>query len=354
MEEFLLTGKIQNNFFKSHVFPYTGRERPEVVTGPQFGVDVSIVNLANGMAMAMTSDPLSLIPTLGLQESAWLSVQLMANDMATTGFAPMYAQFVLNLPTTLSAKDFVQYWKYIHEYCEQLGIAITGGHTGRFEGLNSTVSGGGTMITIAPAEDIVTSKGARPGDVVIMTKECALLSTAILTLSFPETVRQNCGAEIFNRGCELFYKTSTVEAGLVAGEARKFTKGITAMHDVTENGVMGALYELAHASGCGLDVDETAIPIGAAQKAICGYFNIDPRYCVGAGSMIITSRANHAELLLSLLSERGILATVIGKVTNAGEGVMIRNEHGEKKALTLPESDPYWHAFFTAFNNGWK
>src|SRR3982751_1257473 len=156
MEAFPDTGKIQNNFFKSRVFPYCGSPRTEVIIAPEFGVDVSIVNLNNGLAMAMTSDPLSLIPTLGLQESAWLSVQLMANDMATTGFAPMYAQFVLNLPTSLSANDFEQYWKYIHQYCERLGVAITGGHTGRFEALNSTVSGGGTMITIASGEDILT------------------------------------------------------------------------------------------------------------------------------------------------------------------------------------------------------
>src|SRR5690606_2274837 len=151
----------------------------------------------------MTSDPLSLIPTLGLQESAWLSVQLMANDMATTGFAPQYAQFVLNLPATLSAEDFEHYWRCIHQYSEQLGVAITGGHTGRFEGLNSTVSGGGTMITIDSAKDMITSKGAEAGDVVIMTKECALISTSILALSFPETVKKFCGHEIHQQACDL-------------------------------------------------------------------------------------------------------------------------------------------------------
>src|SRR3546814_18921489 len=101
------------------------------------------------MAMAMTSDPLSLIPSLGLEASAWLSVHLMANDMATTGYAPQYAQFVLNLPETLSSADFEAYWQYIHRYCTEIGTAITGGHTGKVAGQNSTVSGGGTMVAIA-------------------------------------------------------------------------------------------------------------------------------------------------------------------------------------------------------------
>jgi hydrogenase expression/formation protein HypE len=353
MEDFPLTGKIQNNFFKSRVFPYCGRQRSEVMVGPQYGVDVAIVNLSNGLGMAMTSDPLSLIPTLGLRESAWLSVQLMANDMATTGFAPMYAQFVLNLPTTLSAEDFEQYWKYIHEYCVQSGIAITGGHTGRFEGLQATVSGGGTMITIAPIADMITSKGAQPGDLIIMTKECALLSTAILALSFPKTIINTCGNEIHQQGCDLFYKTSAVEAGLAAGEIGKFTKQITAMHDVTEGGVMGALFELTHASNCGLLIDEDQIPVGHAQQIICDRFNIDPKYCVGAGSMIITAKPAVYKKLESHLKTKGIEISAIGEVVDASNGIIVRNGN-EQKPMMHPEADPYWDAFFTAFNKGWK
>lgn len=353
MEEFPATGKIQNSFFKSRIFPWRGKERSEVMVGPRYGVDVSVVQLDNGLGMAMTSDPLSLIPTLGLRESAWLSVQLMANDMATTGLAPMYAQFVLNLPNTLDAEDFETYWKYIHEYCHRLGVAITGGHTGRFEGLQSTVSGGGTMITVAPLKDIITSQGARPGDVVIMTKECALLSTAILALSFPETVKNACGEQVWREGCGLFYKTSAVEAGLAAGEAGRLAGGVSAMHDVTEGGVLGALYELAYASRCGLIIDESKIPVGIAQQRICGHFNIDPKYCVGAGAMIITAKADKCESVLSHLAAKDIMTAVIGKVVGADRGLTVESGK-EERVMYRPETDPYWDAFFTAFRKGWK
>jgi hydrogenase expression/formation protein HypE len=353
MEAFPDTGKIQNNFFKSRVFPYCGAARSEVVIGPEYGVDVSIVNLNNGLVMAMTSDPLSLIPTLGLRESAWLSVQLMANDMATTGFAPMYAQFVLNLPTSLTADDFEQYWKYIHEYCDRLGVAITGGHTGRFDGLNSTVSGGGTMITVAPGEDVITSKGALPGDVLVMTKDCALISTSILALSFPETVKNACGESLYQQACNLFYDTSAVEAGLAGGIIARHSKSVTAMHDVTEGGVMGAVYELTQASGCGAIIDENKIPVGDAQQKICDHFNIDPKYCVGAGAMIITVKPDKLKLLLSQLESKNIKATAIGKITEANKGLIINGNEGQRTLLP-PQADPYWAAFFNAFKQGWK
>ncbi len=92
------SGKINSQLFSEIVQPKSGRQRSDVVKGPKFGVDTSVIDLGNGNGLAISSDPLSLIPSLGLKESAWLTVHLLANDMATTGFAPQYAQFVLNLP----------------------------------------------------------------------------------------------------------------------------------------------------------------------------------------------------------------------------------------------------------------
>ena len=208
------SGKTGNDFLKSHVFPFCGSARSEIKIPPTYGVDVSIIALPNKLEMALTSDPLSLIPTLGLQESAWLSVCLMSNDMATTGKAPMYAQFVLNLPPSFAADDFAVYWKHIHQYCAEMGTAITGGHTGRFEGIESTVAGGGTMITIAPAGEMLVSKNATAGDVIVVTKSSALIATAVLALSFPVTVAKRCGHEMQQKAAGLFYETSALKTAL--------------------------------------------------------------------------------------------------------------------------------------------
>lgn len=346
-------GKFHNTSFKELIFPYTGAHRSEVITGPEYGVDVAIVQLPNGMAMALTSDPLSLIPTLGLKESAWLSVQLMANDMATTGLAPQYAQFVLNLPTTLSREDFDLYWQYIHEFCARLGVAITGGHTGRFEGQNSTVAGGGTMITIGSAEQMITSKGAKAGDIIIMTKSSALVATAILALSFPLKVKEALGKEVYDEAAALFYESSAVEAGLAAGEMNRHAPTVTAMHDVTEGGILGALCELAHASSCGLLIENEQIPIGNAQQKIGELFQLDPRYCVGAGAMVITVKEDKAESIVKLLEIKSIKATIIGKVLPATAGVLIQS-NGLAQPLLPVAVDPYWTAFQKAFQDGWK
>lgn len=344
-------GKINHSQFEDFLKQRCGKERDEVHVGPEFGVDVSIVNLHGGKTMALTSDPLSLIPSLGLEESAWLSVHLMANDMATTGFAPMFAQFVLNLPAHLSKNDFEIYWNYIHQFCKNIGVSITGGHTGFIEGQNSTIAGGGTFISIAPKEEILVSKYAKPEDAILVTKTSALSSTAILAMSFPETVKNKVGKEFYYSASASFYETSSLKDALTAVGINN--SGVTAMHDVTEGGVLGAIYELAIASGNGAKIFNEKLSIGEVQSAICNLFSLDPRYCIGAGSMIITCKKEKVSEIVSRLEANHIPCTEVGVIIEKSNGIkLIENEKAQD--LMYFDEDPYWKAFFNAYKNGWK
>lgn len=344
-------GKIQEDFFSGIIMPYCGRKRPEVITGPQYGVDVALIDMPGNLSMALTSDPLTLIPSLGLRESAWLSVHISANDMATTGHAPQYAQFVMNLPEELSAEDFKTYWRYIHEYCNEAGIAITGGHTGQVHGQHSTVAGGITMITVAEKNSLLTSNKARPGNSILVTKQCAMTASAILAMSFPETVTQKAGKEICDKACASFYQTSSLQDALIAVEKKE---QVTAMHDVTEGGVLGAVYEMAMASGCGVEVFEQELPPSEVQRAVCEIFSIGHLFVVGAGSMLIAAESGTEKDIINRLHNNGIDAALIGKFTEASQGCFVTDKQGEQKKLVHPGTDAYWNAFYQAFAKGWK
>lgn len=346
-------GKIGIPLFDRTIAAMVGHPRPEVRTGPRFGVDVSVVDLPGGMAMAMTSDPLSLIPSLGLEASAWLSVHLMANDMATTGHGPMYGQFVLNLPDTLSEADFKQYWAYIHRFCADIGVAITGGHTGFIAHQHSTISGGGMLITVAPQATLLTAASARAGDAILVTKQCALSSAAILAMSFPKTVKNKAGAEVHQLACRSFYRTTVLQDALVAVGGRAEDGRVSAMHDVTEGGVLGAIYELAVASGHGALVHSNKLPIHPVQQQICSIFGLDPRYCVGAGAMIIACDGTAVQPIISRLETAGIPCTEVGQLTEPAHGIKLV-EDGQVHDLPYHDEDPYWAAFFDAYQKGWN
>lgn len=346
-------GKIEHHLFEQLIFNKCGHSRNEVLEGPQFGVDVSIVDLKGGMAMALTSDPLSLIPSLGLQESAWLSVHLMANDIATTGFAPMYGQFVLNLPATFSKNDFKLYWEYIHQYCSEIQLAITGGHTGFIEGQHSTIAGGGTFITVAPKNTLLLSTFAKSGNAIMVTKSCAISSAAILAMSFPETVKNNAGNEIYQLACDSFYQTSSLPDALTAVGPNNEHTEITAMHDVTEGGVLGAIYELATASGNGAVIYQDKLPVEEVQANVCDIFDLDPRKCIGAGSMIITCKKEASEAVKARLAKNNIKCTVVGELCDQQKGIKLV-ENDKKSDFIYSDEDPYWAAFLTALKNDWK
>ncbi len=347
------SGKIGAQTFKEELLPFCGAKRHEVLCGPTFGVDSAVIDLGNGLALATSSDPLSLIPALGMEASAWLSVHLLANDMATTGLAPQFAQFVLNLPVSLLQKDFREYWQHIHKLCSDLGIAITGGHTGQIEGQNSTISGGGTMFLTAPKDQILTSNNARPGNVIIVTKKLALSSSSILAMIFPETVRNKCGAEIQHRAAQNFWQLSVMKEALTASHILRPNFDLCAMHDVTEGGVLGAISEMAAASGCSFRVENQLLPLSTEVEAITTLFKIDPRLSIGAGSMIIAVKPEVEDTLIDSLKGEGIEATAVGTFTEKECGNTLV-EKGEERPFRFTGIDPYWKAFFQALKAEWK
>src|SRR5690606_3016803 len=102
---------------------------------------------------------------------------------------------------------------------------------------------------------------------------------------------------------------------------------------------------MAQASGCGVRVDNEALPLGEAQRQITALFGIDPRFCVGAGSMVMAVQKGKEEALLQHLHASHIQATVVGEFTPKEKGHIII-EKGEENPLSFDGRDPYWEAFF--------
>lgn len=345
-------GKVGLRIFKEDLQHLCGAQRAEVLQGPSFGVDTSFIDLGNGNALATSSDPLSLIPTMGMEVSAWLSVHLLANDMSTTGFAPQFAQFVLNLPTELTRNDFNAYWQSIHLLCVRHNIAITGGHTGQIPGINSTISGGGTMFLVASKKQLLTSKGAKPGDKIIMTKFAALSSTALLARAFPNTLRLKLGESIEQKAAENFWQLSVLPESAIAMQTLTANETLHAMHDVTEGGILGAVSEMAIASNLGFEVHTDLIPIPEEVRQVADLFEIDPLYSIGAGCMLMAVTPESEIPLIKALNSAQIPATCIGKFTLQQECLLVSN--GNKNTLNFSGNDPYWDAFYNAIAKGWN
>lgn len=340
-------GKIERNDLERVFTQKTGAISSKVIQGPKFGVDTAIVQIGDNKGLITASDPASLIPSLGLKESAWLSVILTANDIATSGFLPQYAQFMLHLPSSISTIELEQYWGYIHDFCNEIGIAITGGHTGFGEIGQSTISGGVTMFSIAELSQIKSTAFVEPDFDIIVTKSAALSSGAILAKSFPKYTSKHLGEGAQRELSDTFYQLSVLPEVQAIRSNSFVYNGVVALHDTTEGGVLGAIYELCEAGGIGVVVDQDQIPLGKHQEAICELFSIDPYRCTSAGSLLIACKKVVTEELLKILKAEGINASKIGEtLANKEERIIINR--GERQRLTYVDEDPYWKAFFKA------
>ena len=111
------------------------------------------------------------------------------------------------------------------------------------------------------------------------------------------------------------------------------------MHDATEGGILGAVYELAVASGCGAEVLADQVPVRPETAAICAAFGIDGLRLVSSGSMVIA--ASDPTLVLGELAALGVEATVIGRLASGPLTVVAAGVTG---VLEPPASDELYRA----------
>lgn len=344
-------GKVSADIFDEIILPQLGRKRAEVLVGPQNGVDVGVVDLGNGQVMVTTTDPIFVVPPYGWERSGWFAIHILASDAATSGLAPTHITMDLNLPLSITRDEFEMLWQVMHRECEKIGMAIISGHTGRYEGCDYPMIGGATVICIGAKDKYVTPTMARVGDAIIITKGAAVEASGLFAVTFPNKVAERYGQQLANEAEQIFWQMSVVEDALTAAQVGVRDDGVTAMHDATECGVWGGLHEIAQASQVGLVVDKEKIIVQNAVKKICDLFGIDPYSSISEGTLIITCRPHKINEVMSRLSDKGILASIVGEIAPQQKG-RFYFEYNKKHELVHPKIDPFWSAFGKAASEG--
>ena len=311
--------------------------------GPGTGLDNGVVSIGRGRVMILTADPVSAIPGLGMSLSAWLSVHLIASDYTTSGNDPEYAIFTYNFPPAMSRADREEYVRSVGMECDLLGVAIVGGHTGSYPGSGLTVIGSGSMLGFASVRGFVAPSMARVGDAIIMTKHAAIEATCSLATSFPAFVESKVGAAYAKRARGEVRSCTTVADARAARRVGMGIRGVTSMHDATEGGILGALGEMAMASGKRFVVRPDLIPVTPESRAVCEAFGIDPLRTMGEGALLITCFPGKVPALRRALSRSGVGCADIGSVER-GQGLVIRDSSGRGYSFAS-DGDAYWGAY---------
>ncbi len=342
-------GKISAEVFNELIYPHLGAENRHILVGPQHGVDVGIVEIGT-KAVAMTSDPVFIVPEYGFKRAAWFATHILASDVVTSGLPPTYLTIDLNLPLSMIEEELEIVWKTIDEECKKMGMAIVCGHTARYDNCYYPMVGGATVLAVGELDKYVSPKFAKKGDKIIITKGPAIEACGIFATMFPKLLKREFGDKFAKQAEDLFYKMSVVEDAMTAVKIGVRDDGVSAMHDATECGIWGGLYEIAQAAGLGVRIEKEKIVVEECVNEICDLFKIDPYKSISEGTLIITCREHKAEIVVEILSEKGIKSSIVGEFIDSKFGMILIAE-GKEKNLEHPKVDPFWKAFYDALQN---
>jgi len=235
----------------------------------------------------------------------------------------------------------------MHRQCVELGITVITGHTARYENCHYPMVGGATVIGIGEKNEYVTPKIASAGDKIIITKGPAIEATGILATMFPQLIEKQFGRDFSQKAQQIFCKMTVVADAMAAIGVGIREEGVTAMHDATEWGIWGGLYEVAQAASLGVLIDKEAIVVKDCVFQMCDYFGIDPYASISEGTLIISCKEPKAQTVVAALAEKNIKSSVVGELIEPENGMILINE-GVKQKLEHPIVDPFWKAFYEA------
>ena len=324
-------GKISETVLKRSIFKQIHTKRDEVLLGAGVGEDCAAVKLSPGEIFVISTDPI----TGTVKDVGMLAIQITANDLASSGAEPVGVMLTVLLPEEIEEADIRKMMEQVEEACSRFHIQVMGGHTEVTRAVNQPVISV-TGVGKVREDRLVSTAGAKPGQDILVTKWIGIEGTSIIAKEKERELRQRFSEAFVETAKGFDQYLSVVPESQIAAE-----HGVSAMHDVTEGGIYGALWEVAEASGIGLEIDLKAIPLRQETVEVCEYFELNPYYLISSGCMLMAADQGHD--LVRKLEAAGIPAAVIGKATD-GKARRIWNG-GEESYLERPKTDELYKIY---------
>lgn len=326
------TGKIDREFFENVIATRLGADRPDVSKGPKHGVDFGVVDVGD-QAVAMATDPISILPALGFERAGRFAIQFVLADVAVSGLVPSHLAVSFALPPEMTDEEFEAVWTAIHRECADLGVAVVTGHTARYEGCSFPWVGHGTALAVGDPAEIIHPDGAEPGDEIVVTNGPAVESVGLLSTLFPDQIPVD--ESTLSTAQSRLDDVETVRDAIAVAA----TGGVNAMHDATEGGLLGAFHEVASGSGVGLRIETSEIPLLPGVSDVADALGMDPWRATSSGTLVLAVDPDRSQRVLETLTSRETPAAVVGRV-ELGDGVVV-----DGKETAPPDGDSSWPVY---------
>ena len=329
-------GKISESVLKRSVLKQLHTTSDRILFKPAVGEDCAVISMqAGSQTKLVTATQTFTLDVSDKHVRANCAVYDALNNIYAMGAGPIGIELALLVPTTENEAVLRETVRAIDAVCEEAGIVVLGGHTQVSRAVKSIVV---TVTAIGEAyEQMLTpSSAAAPGMDIIVTGYVGLEGTAILA--------NEKRAELETRFSKAFIDKSAAYIDHISTEmeaASAIGAGVAAIHDASQGGIFGALWDMAEASGIGLDIDLKKLPIRQDTIEISEFFDINPYKLLSGGSLIII--AADGTHVVRELEKTGQNAVIVGATTDSNDRVLISGE--ERRFLETAQTDEIYKVF---------
>jgi hydrogenase expression/formation protein HypE len=325
-------GKLSNEQLKQIVLKQINYKRDDVLLRSDVGEDCAGIAFGDEICL-LTTDPI----TGSASEVGKLAVHISCNDIASNGAAPIALLLTILAPESTTEEELSQVMAQAHLEASKLNVEIIGGHTEITDAVNRIVVSS-TAVGKQKKEDFITNKKIQMGDLILMTKFAGVEGTGIIAYEKEAILDQYLSEDELKTAKEFLNLISVVKEGVIAGK-----HNVTSMHDVTEGGVLGALWEICEGGGLGGIVTYENIPIHPVTEKICEFFNINPLRLISSGTMMITISPDDYNELKEDFEKNNLSLECIGVVTAKD---IYLEKRGRLTYVTPPDKDELYKVVF--------
>lgn len=308
----LPAGKLPNPLLRDFL-GQAALDDPSVLVQPGVGEDTAAVNVIPEEVIVLKSDPI----TFATDSIGEYAVLVNANDVATAGALPRWFLTSLLFPPGTTPEGIKKLMHDLARTCSRWGITLCGGHTEITDAVTRPVVTG-MLVGSVDKKDLLDKRNIQPGDCIIMTKAAGIEGTAIIARECADLLRRMGMPEAEIEQCGQYLdRISILEEARIAAS----TGHVSAMHDVTEGGIVTALEELGAAGGCKIRVAVEKIKIYPLTERLCRLLAINPLGLIGSGCLLICCKPAAVKNLCTALDAADIDNAVIGEVLDRGQGI---------------------------------
>ena len=316
----LSLGKIPIAVLNSTFLRLTGAKSAAIATPPLAGLDFAALKV-DGRYMIVSADPVTGV----VEEIGRYAISVSANDVATSGNRPQFAESVVLMPEGADARYAKNIARQMDSEARKIRLSLVGGHTEVTPGLHHPIV---VVTAFCFVDDYVSSRDAQEGDTIMMSKTAGLEGTAAL------------GGQK-----RLLHSLSVVDEATAAYA----TGAVHAMHDCTEGGVLGAAFEMSMASKLGFELEEKRVPVAPETKRLCNKKGIDPLKLIGSGALLLAVEQGRESRVVEALSSI-CKVTSVGTFKKAGK-ILVRNDDTRETVREAPE-DELWRVLARTSGRG--